>query len=195
VKHILIMRQLAVIALILSAVFTGVLQCAAEPVTIYGLAFPDRIGGASRGDVENFELANPGLGSRVRYHLPGWAIDIYIYDLKLTSIPDRADSEVIKAHLEQAKGDIVILGQRGTYRNVSFKTNYTIHDARNRPQLACASYTFIRSSNQNVDSFVCVTGWHNKFVKFRMTTLVHAASANESQSFLKAWVKVLWPGG
>ena len=44
-----------------------------------------------------------------------------------------------------------------------------------------------------VDSFLCLTGWHNKFVKFRLTTRPSPRSSAEARRFVEAWLKILWP--
>jgi len=186
-------RNLINIALILSAILSDVPVSEAEPITIYGLVFPDRIAGATRGDVKDFERSSPGLGWGVKYLLPEWMIDIYVYDLQQRSIPEGSDSAVVMSQLGKAKGDIIELEKQGTYRNVSLKGDYTIRDAHDRPRLACAAFTYTRQQTVNVDSFLCLTGWGGKFIKFRMTTPAHNTSAEESRRFLGDCVQVLWP--
>jgi len=38
-----------------------------------------------------------------------------------------------------------------------------------------------------------LTGWHNKFVKFRMTTRPSPRSSADARRFVEAWLKILWP--
>ena len=44
-----------------------------------------------------------------------------------------------------------------------------------------------------MDSFLCLTGWNNKFVKFRLTTRHDPRSGGEVRRFMEAWLKILWP--
>jgi len=45
-----------------------------------------------------------------------------------------------------------------------------------------------------IDMFIYdLTGWHNKFVKFRMTTRPSPRSSADARRFVEAWLKILWP--
>jgi hypothetical protein len=91
--------------------------------TVYGLRLPAQIGGAERGSVKDYETARPGLGYGVTYRLLGWTTDLYIYDLKLSSIPDDPTSTVVMEALAQAKNEVLGLGQRGDYKNVVLRSD------------------------------------------------------------------------
>ncbi len=175
------------------AVLALTFGAAAAAASFYGLTFPDRIGDAQLGETHDFEATNPGLGYGVRYQKPGWAIDIYMYDLGRSSIPDDVSSDVIKAQLAQAKGDIFELEKRGTYRQVKLRGSYVIKDARGGARFACEDFTYVHETMGNVDSFLCLTGWNNKFIKYRLTTAHRTSSAAEAKRFMEAWVEILWP--
>jgi hypothetical protein len=162
-------------------------------VTYFGLTFPDTIGGARLGPVTDFERTHRGLGYGVRYNKPGWVIDVYIYDDGIRPIPADLDSRVVQSQLKQAQSDIFALQKRGSYANVSLKRSYVLRDTAGRPRFLCADFAFVREGMGNVDSFLCLTSWKGRFVKFRLTTSERAGSADEAAAFVKAWNEVLWP--
>jgi hypothetical protein len=182
-----------------AALFTAVAapadaQALIHTETVYGLRLPAQIGGAERVSVKDYETARPGLGYGVTYRLPGWTTDLYIYDLKLSSIPDDPISTVVTEALTQAKNEVFGLGQRGDYKNVVLKSDYTILDSSGRTRFVCAmfGYHHVKLKGE-VDSYLCMTGWKGKFVKFRMTTPRNDASGAVSRRFIEAWSGVLWP--
>jgi len=161
--------------------------------TYFGLTFPDRVGDAKFASTRDFETTDPGLGYGVKYEKPGWAVDVFIYDLGRASIPDDLGSDVLKAQVKQAQGDVFEQQKKGAYANVKVTASYVIRDARRRDRFLCEDFNYVRQNVGNVDSFLCLTGWHNKFVKFRLTTLHGSRSPAEARRFMEAWFKVLWP--
>jgi hypothetical protein len=162
-------------------------------VTYFGLTFPDRIAGAELGLVTDFEKTSPGLGYGVKYRQSDWAIDIYIYDDALPSIPAGPASEVLKSQREQAKGDINEMQRRGDLSAVKLLRDRVMRDRGGRDRLLCSDFNYVRKDMESADSFLCVTGWRNKFVKFRLTPPRHAGSDREANRFLDAWLGILWP--
>ncbi len=183
----------SLLAALAAAVVLGATAASRAAVTYFGLTFPDRIAGATLGPVTDFEKDHPGLGYGVRYRQQGWAIDIYIYDDAIKSIPDDLSAEVHKTQLQQAQGDIFEMQKRGTYAQVKLVGSHVIKDRSGRTRFLCEDFTFVRPGTGNVDSYLCLTGWHNKFVKFRLTTLHRAGSGSEAKRFMDAWIGVLWP--
>ena len=165
----------------------------AQAATIYyGLTFPERVADAQIGPTHDFETKDPGLGYSVRYQKPGWGIDIYIYDLGRSSIPSDLGSDALKAQIKQAQGDIFEQQQRGTYANVKVTRSYVIKDAAGRSRFLCEAFTYARQ-NVDVDSYLCLTGWNDKFIKFRLTAARSSRNAAEALRFMEAWLRVLWP--
>jgi len=166
----------------------------AEVDSIFGLRLPPEIAGARREAVTDYEKANPGLGYSVGYRLPDWTTDIYIYDLKRSAIPDDPNSAVVRTERDHAKNDVFMLGQRGTYRNVTARQDYIIPDASGRTRFVCSALTYFHvARNTELDSYLCLSGWHGKFVKFRMSTPHNQTSAAASRRFIEKWIGVLWP--
>jgi hypothetical protein len=184
-------RRLA--ALLAASLVLGTVTITQAAVTYFGLTFPERLGDAQIGATHDFETTNAGLGYGVRYRKPGWAIDVYIYDLGRSSIPDDPDSDVLKAQVAQARGDIFDQQKKGAYSDVKVTASYVIKDARARARFRCEDFSYVRENMGNVDSYLCLAGWHDKFVKFRLTTLHASRSASEARRFMEGWLKILWP--
>jgi hypothetical protein len=186
-------RHLTRDAILVAGIMAAAIAIASAQVTYFGLTFPPRVGDAELGPTTDFEKTKPGLGYGVRYQRPGWAINIYIYDDQVGTIPDDTSSEVLTSQLKQAEGDISELERRGDYAKVRLTGTHVMRDDRGRTRFTCADYTFERKDMGKVDSFLCLTGWHNKFVKFRLTTGQHQGSAREAERFMEAWMPGLWP--
>jgi hypothetical protein len=129
--------------LLLLTVAVGATRAAPERVRFYELSFPDEVAGARRGSSFDYEKTTRGLGYSVRYVKPGWLIDVYIYDLRLSSIPDDPASELVKAQLAQAKADIFELERRGNYANVAVKNDYSIGDAGGQVRFLCSAFSYL----------------------------------------------------
>lgn len=180
----------ALAALVVSAAALGVAEAA---VSFYGLNFPDRVENAQIGETHDFESTDPGLGYAVRYDKPGWTVDIYIYNLGRSGIPSDLDSKVVKAQLAQAKGDIFALEKQGTYARVKRTGSSTLKDHAGHVRFLCESFSYVNGETGKVDSFLCLTSWNDKFVKYRLTTAHGPGTAAEARRFMKAWLPVLWP--
>jgi hypothetical protein len=172
----------------------GAATAAPERVRFFELAFPEEVAGARRGSTFDYEKTTRGLGYSVRYLKPGWLIDVYIYDLQLTSIPDDPASELVKRQLAQAKADIFALERRGNYADVSVKSDYSIGDDHGQVRFLCSAFGYVHKGiAAAVDSYLCLTTWKNKFIKIRMTRPQHATSRADAEQFVKGWITVLWP--
>ncbi len=195
-EHLARLPATAVVAvgLFLAAVHVGEIA-AKEPPTLMGLTFPAQVADAKIGGTHNFEKKKPGLGHGVEYLRPGWKINVYIYDLRKPSIPDDPESGVVKTQLKQAMNDIFEAGRRGTYDNVELKREYAIADSERRTKLLCSAFLYVHKTAGDVDSFLCVTSWQGKFIKFRMTTRRSDAAQDAAKKFLDAWIGILWPAG
>jgi len=166
---------------------------AQEPLKLYGLTIPDRVAGLPHEAPVDYETTYPGLGSSVQFILPGWSINVYIYDARQTSIPDDPQSAPVKGQLNATRLEIFEMQQRGLYSDVEVKKDYTI--ARNgRTRFICSALTFHHNrANADVDSFVCVSSWNNKFIKIRMTTARGGETTSaDVQTFVEAWSDLLW---
>jgi hypothetical protein len=183
-------RRAACIGLVAAGLGGAVTAVAApkEPLTIYGLKFPDKIAGAERGEPHDFEKANPGYGHSVHYTMPGWSITVYIYDMGRTSIPDDPQSDVVKGQLAEARREVFDVRSK-----VEWKRDFPIHGESRKVRFICGAFAFANKASESLDSFLCLTAWKNKFVKFRLTTRPSSGSEAEATRFVRAWTGVLWP--
>lgn len=183
--------MLIVIRLVALALFLLPAAVIAEPITVAGLSFPDSVGGFMRGPVQDYEKTHPGFGQSVAYGQGPWRADVYVYDLRRSSIPDDPASDAIRQEFEQAKGDVFKARQRGAWQRAELDRTFTLPE-RGPPRFTCASFTLVSKANVAVDSTLCVTASKNKFVKFRVTGPVRGAA--EPVQFIEAWAPLLAPG-
>ena len=162
-----------------------------EQLTVSGLAFPDSVGGFIRGQVQDYEKSHPGFGQSIAYARGPWRADVYVYDLRRSSIPDDPASDAIRQEFEQAKADVFQARQRGAWQSAELDRTFTLPE-RGPPRFSCASFTLVSKANVEVDSTLCVTAARNKFVKFRVTGPVRGAA--EPVQFIEAWAPLLSPG-
>jgi hypothetical protein len=187
-----IFRALLVVLALVSPASFARAQAPDEPVTFHGLTFPARIAGAERGSVVDYEKQNPGLGYSAGYRQPDAVATVYIYDLKAREIPDDPAAPAIKAQFEAAKGDMAHALQQGIYSRIEHKDQFWIADAHRRTRLVCGAATVMRPDRpEELATYLCVGGWNNKFIKFRITgeQLPEAVV----RRFLQAWMDLLWP--
>jgi hypothetical protein len=181
---------IAVIALSVSATLAQT-----KSKIIYGLSIPDWVGSLVYKETVDFESKSPGLGYALRFSgQPGWLVDVYLYDVGLKSIPSDIESDVVKAQFAQAKGDVFELGKRGTYADVKDAGDFTV-PATGKPRFVCTSFSYKRGDriDVEVDSFLCLTAWNNKFVKLRMTGPKGSISRSDANLFATAWISLLKP--
>jgi hypothetical protein len=188
----------AVRAAILAAGLAAAPAVAESPqgsINISGVTLPARIAGIPRdGKVQDYEKTSPGLGRSVQFLRKNWRIDVYVYDLKKSSIPNDPASAVIREQLAQAKGDILQAEKQGSYANVVVRGEYTANDSKGRTRFACLVLDYWhKSTAATVDSYLCVTGVNNKFFKIRMTTPKNPETIAFARQFVEAWMPVLWP--
>jgi hypothetical protein len=181
---------LAVVAVLVSAAPAFAQE---KQKVVYGLSIPDRVGGLVYARTIDFESKSPGLGYALRFGgKPGWMVDVYLYDLGLTTIPPDAESDVIKNQLAQARGDIFELGKRGTYANVTDKGDFKVPES-GKPRFICSSFGYLRGErvDSDVESYLCLSSWKDKFVKVRMTAPKGTLAKSDATSFVQAWIELL----
>ena len=163
--------------------------------SVYGLSIPDRVGSLSYRQTVDFESKTPGLGYALRFAgPPGWLVDVYLYDLGLKTIPSDPESDVVREQLAQARGDVFELGKRGTYAKLADKGDFMVPES-GKPRFICLSFSYLRGDRVDIDveSFLCLTSWHDKFVKLRMTGPKGAIARSDAIAFATAWIDVLRP--
>lgn len=182
--------MLAVVAVLLSAAAAFAQE---KSRVVYGLSIPDRVGSLVYRQTIDFESKSPGLGYALRFSgQPSWMVDVYLYDLGLKMIPADAESEVIRTQLAQARGDIFELGKRGTYADVTDKGDFKVPES-GKPRFICSSFGYLRGERMdiNVESYLCLSSWKDKFVKVRMTGRKGTLSRSDATGFVQAWIELL----
>lgn len=165
-------------------------------VNVFGLKAPDEIEGFTLNDLTNFEKIKPGDGYGLDYSQSGWKLDVFIYDLKRSAIPEDAKSAIVRAEFERVRADAFLAQPRGVYAQVYLRRNFTIDDPSKRTRFQCAAFHLTRDGAKPQDGYLCVTSWNNKFVKLRFTTLADSNTEAAARKYVAAWIPVLWgPGG
>ena len=164
---------------------------AAQAPSYFGLRFPDTVAGFPRGAVKDFETEHPGLGYGVKYNGNGWIIDVFIYDDAIKDIPDDLSANVVTTQFNQAQGDIHAREKQGNLR-VEDKSRFGISGPNGKPRYSCGTY-LITENGRQIDSYLCLTTWHGKFVKYRLSTLAKDGSLAKAKRFVSAWTATLWP--
>jgi hypothetical protein len=185
---------LTVVAVLVSAAAALAQEKPQEKLNVvYGLPIPDRVGGLVYARTVDFESKSPGLGYALRFAgKPGWMVDVYLYDLGLKTIPADTESDVIKDQLAQARGDVFELGKRGTYAGVTDKGDFKV-PATGKPRFICASFSYLRGDRVDIDveSYLCLSSWKDKFVKVRMTAPKGTMARSDATDFVQAWIELL----
>src|SRR5580704_769467 len=185
--------------LVLATLVLATLGALAQTTTtLLGVPVPDRVSGLPHAAPMNFETNNPGMGYGVRFAHPDWTIDVYIYDLKMKSIPDNPASAAVQAALDEAKSEIVHIEKRGDYVGLTMKDTFTIADTAGRGRFICVEYNYFHKRRAvDLDSYLCLAGARGKFFQIRMDTVKSKHPAAEVRRFVeawaRAWIPVLWP--
>jgi hypothetical protein len=87
---------------------------------------------------------------------------------------------------------VFALGKRGTYANVSEKGDFAIPEG-GKPRFICASFGYLRGEQVDLDveSYLCLTSWNNKFVKIRMTGPKGSIARSDAVDFATQWITLL----
>ena len=182
-------RGTALIALVLLAAATTAAHAIAS-VTVFGLRAPDEVGGFRLNDSMNFERSKPGEGYSLDYSQPGWKLDVFIYDLKRSAIPDDAKSAMCGPS-SSARARTCSWRSRGACTLRSTCGAISPSRTAKRTRFQCAAFHVTRGAKPQ-DGFLCVTSWNNKFINFRMTTLSNPNTEAAARQHMAAWVPVLW---
>lgn len=168
----------------------GTAAFGADPVSFFGLVFPEQVQGAPREQTTDYETTKPGLGYAVAYSHNNWIADVYIYDLRRKTISVGLASAEVTEQFNQATRDVFAVRH---YRDIVVGPRFTLGDGAGAERFVCRTFTFVHLQAGPKRSALCLTSWRNKFVKFRLTT----ADTNDVSYFARAfagdWIRILWP--
>jgi hypothetical protein len=140
---------------------------AQEAVSYYGLNFPPKIGALTQRGVTNFEKDNPGLGYGIRYGGEGVRLDIFVYNLRRTSISWDVFHADQKQEFANAVRDVHRAKERGIYRSIKEGDEFESPAVKN-PFFWCKAFVLERGDGEVEDSAVCLGARNNAFVKIRL---------------------------
>jgi hypothetical protein len=160
-----------------------------ENRTFFGLTFPEKIEGAAyKGFLDN-ETEHPGLGYSVAYSGPEFDATVYIYDRRLCVIPNDHPSAALLEEFDRAEMEIVLSG----HEQVRAAPHNLGSLRKGGPAMLMVSFVIPSISGEHDwdHSFLGLTAWNNKFIKFRLTTRHSESSAEKIRLFMAGWADAL----
>jgi len=138
-----------------------------DPAT--GISFPDKVGDLFFEKVHDFEKQHPGLGVSLSYNAPGTTVTLYIYNLKIKSIPSSVSAPELKAHFKAVQGDIYRMEKRGTYKSVKkLKDESVVLNKESKRKALHAEFEYSQNKRKRI-SHIYLWGFKNNFIKIRYT--------------------------
>ena len=177
-----------------SAAHLGIARpnAARQDVFLLGMRLPEYVAGLRRGRLVDYASQRAGLGYSAGYDKGTERATIYVYDLGASIIPTELISNTVRRQFAQAQGDITGNIGPNKYSKVAPAGKYSIADDEGNARYLCASYEIEQDGKQQ-DSYLCLTSWDDRFVKFRVTMPHAAGSMNEASRFVSQWTETLWP--
>lgn len=165
---------------------------ARQDIFLLGLRFPEYVAGRRRGRLVDYESGRAGLGYSLGYDQGEERVTVYVYDLGASIIPTELASNTVRQQFARAQADITGNVGPGKFTRVTPVGTYSIADDDGNARYLCASYE-IEQNDQKSDSYLCLTSWNDRFVKYRITRPHAAGSVNEAGRFVQQWTETLWP--
>jgi hypothetical protein len=163
-----------------------------QPVTVYGVLFPMSFAEGQRISTRDYEPTNPGLGFSAGYRHRGATTTVFLYDAKVSGIPDDHRASVVIEQFNQAKREISVAQPASA--KLASKGTFVLNDEKGRPRLNCEGFSLQRSPDDPVlDTFLCLGAVKGKFLKFRTNMRQSDNALAEVRRFVGAWVNVLFP--
>jgi len=152
--------------------------------------FPPRIGSLELSSQTNFEQRSPGLGMGWSYHTEGIKADVYLYNGRLTTIPNDLSSPLVAGHFQEVVAEIYAMKSQGYYSDVRTIAPEEKVYIGSMPFL----HAELKFTQENVPriSHVYLTVWKNQFLKIRFTYFAseEKTGAKALSEFVPAIVKV-----
>jgi hypothetical protein len=155
-----------------------------------GMEFPPALGEMQLSGIADYEEKHPGLGVALRYDdRKSVKVDVYIYNLQQSSIPDGIQSGEIRSHFRQCEGEIYVMEKRGQYQGVRKMADAfaSLDTTPAVPAALWGHYSFVQDGTERY-SHLYLTVYHNHFVKLRITypKQDEATASRTLDGFLKA---------
>lgn len=132
------------------------------------IEFPE-IEGWEKGEIQ--EYPTPELGYSIPYQsIDGGTVTIYVYNGGKKSIPDGVTGKLLKSEIDQAKSDIIQIGEMGRYQNVKeVKSEIVTLGGNGGETKALYSLFSFSVGGREVDSEIYLFGYQGNFIKIRAT--------------------------
>lgn len=126
-----------------------------------GIYFPGTLGPLKRRPVVNLEDRSPGLGLAISYRNESARVDVFVYDLQASIIPQGIDSPVIHDNFQQAIADLK-KATRGRSLELGTPSQRTIVSTSFLEQPFSYSESLVPKSGQ-----ILVSGVNSQILKIR----------------------------
>lgn len=164
------LKSILALAALLSFLVAANAARAQESVSYCGLNFPPRIGALTQAGVTNFEKVRPGLGYGIRYGGAGFRVDIFVYNLRKTSISWDVFHADQKQEFSNAIRDVHRAKDRGIYLSVKDGGEFESPAVKN-PFFWCKAFVIEGGEGRAEDSALCLGARNNAFVKVRISSM------------------------
>ena len=148
-----------------------------------GILFPE-VEGWDKSDKTTYPVL--GLGYSYNYEsADGGRVTIYVYDKRLSEIPDGVSNSAVKDEFKQVKNEISQFGKAGVYQNLKEAKSeiITLGGTSGKIKSLYALFYFT-VKGQEMASELYIFGYKNNFIKIRATRPKSAVNSRELANLL-----------
>lgn len=138
-----------------------------------GIYFPGALGPLFRRPVVELEERYPGLGFAISYRSKDSRIDVFVFDLQASIIPEGIDSEVIEISHRDAIADLKLAAKKRIYTNLRISPES--ERAIARTTFRQSSFTYTESLTPK-SGLLLLAGINSQIIKIRTSQRVGSGS-------------------
>lgn len=148
-----------------------------------GILFPE-VEGWDKSDKTTYPVL--GLGYSYSYEsADGGRVTIYVYDKRLSEIPDGVSNSAVKDEFKQVKNEISQFGKAGVYQNLKEAKSETITLGGTGGKVkSLYALFYFNVRGQEMASELYIFGYKNNFIKIRATRPKNAENSRELANLL-----------
>jgi len=191
--------EAARILLLLSFAFSFIAVTFLAPIKAYatntnylhrptGLVFPRKLSYFLRGDIRDYDLDHPGLGTGIPYRFADIKVMVDIYDKKQRG--SRINSDDVKRETQLEVEAVYDKARNGYYVNVELlEAPYIYSPGRGRP-VYMAGFT-VSLGSKSFREFIYMTSYNGHFIRIRIT---HPDSTSDDivrNTFVRRLISIL----
>lgn len=165
-----------------------------ESTEIEHMPAPRVLAGFTRGEITDYESANPGLGWSYPYHGPDCTLTLYYYDMRSAPRVDGPSSPEVMEQYKSSLEDAQQMVARGIYEKAALVGCYPVADASGTLTFMGAELAIVQSG-QVSSSHLLLTAAKGMFIKVRVTGVSGPETAAATRRFAAEYAKALWPRG